>query len=113
MATTATYFAALRETHGQPTSVMTTQTSTLADQKEALYRLSHSCGKYMNNQATHQEKDKPISYLYIYIYREREREREQIHLQKHIHNPQGLEPAIHQIASQDHNSTFISTADFS
>jgi hypothetical protein len=43
---------------------MATQTSTVADETQALYYLPHSCGKYVNNQATNQAKDEPISYLY-------------------------------------------------
>jgi hypothetical protein len=33
-----------------PITAVTTETSTMASQKHALYKLPHYCGKYVNNQ---------------------------------------------------------------
>jgi hypothetical protein len=43
-----THFTLLREISGLPTKVVTT----MASQKQVLYCLLHSCGKYVNKQVT-------------------------------------------------------------
>jgi hypothetical protein len=55
------HFTLLWEINGLPTTVV----MTIVSQEQALYRLLHSCGKYLNNQALTKEamRDGYFEYL--------------------------------------------------